>query len=161
MILTNKLFLRHFYHFILIHTSDVQCFWATDTLQNRHRIATDSTFITVMQRASEVQWVWVDKFEMVFARIVLYAFGMEIFGTVCSWTLSHFILSFVLWSKFSLLFAWFALRFFWFLVLHTIIATFLFASEASHKVIFAIIASEANFHCLFKGLFIQAELRYF
>jgi hypothetical protein len=106
--ITYKLLFGDFYDFIFIHTSCMKCLWAAHTLEYRHSISTNATHITIMQRASKMQWVCIDVFKQFLNIIILYTFWVEIFCAVRCWAFCNLIFS--LWSLiiiylFSLLFA--------------------------------------------------------
>jgi hypothetical protein len=87
---------------------------------------------------------------MVFARVVINAFRMEIFGAVGSGALSGFIFPFVLGSDFLFLKSSnFPFTFFRFLVLNSVVIPLLFANKTGNHVVLAVLANEINFHTLF------------
>lgn len=155
MNITDKLLFWKLNNFLLIHTSNMQSFWAPNTLQNRHRISTDTTLITIMKRASEMKRIWVYVLEMLFPCVSFHTFWMEIFWTISSGALGYFIFLLILWSNryFSLLLfvVVFSFSFFWFLILHAIIVTFFFTDKTSYQIIFTILTCEIYYHGLFQN----------
>lgn len=155
--ITYKLLLGQFHNFLLVHTSNMQSLGTSHALQYRHCISTDPTFITIMERASKMEGIGVDILEVLLARVGLNAFWMEVFWAVCRWAFCYLVFFLVFWGYLFLL-CWFAFAFLGFLVLDSVVISFLFADEAGDDITFAIIASKVHFHGLFQGLFIKAQL---
>ena len=92
-----------------------------------------------------MQGVWINIFKMLFSYVSLNAFRMKIFRTVGGWTFGYFIFLFHFRSDLLLLNFLFSFSLFGFLVLNSIVASFLFANKTSNQIVSAIITSKVQF----------------
>lgn len=91
--------------------------------------------------------------------ILFYAFWMEVFSAVCSWTFSHLILSFKSLRNILYFFRLFLrFGFFVFLIFSTIVKSLVFTYQTSDKVAVTVRACPSGINDIFDSLIIHWKL---